>query len=189
MEAPSWSRPWRALWMMRATIQTRRTGTTRNMQMSDFPFGIVAHRWLSLSSGSDSEAYDDSSSSYSSLGDLVSEMIQGDIQGDTTSESLFRRQCPLTRQIPFCFFLICHHDFLDLDPPTHAALGDASEVEFQDFRDGSGLDGPPGGDGAGEASDGQPLRSSSSTTASSSPSTIIQGINHVCAHFHLRIHM
>lgn len=40
-----------------------------------------------LSSGSDSEAYDDSSSSYSSLGDLVSEMIQGDIQGDTTSES------------------------------------------------------------------------------------------------------
>uniref|UniRef100_A0A3B4UQ98 MAP kinase-activating death domain protein n=1 Tax=Seriola dumerili TaxID=41447 RepID=A0A3B4UQ98_SERDU len=34
-------------------------------------------------SGSDSEAYDDSSSSYSSLGDLVSEMIQGDIQGDT----------------------------------------------------------------------------------------------------------
>lgn len=37
-------------------------------------------------SGSDSEAYDDSSSSYSSLGDLVSEMIQGDIQGDTTSK-------------------------------------------------------------------------------------------------------
>lgn len=82
---------------------------------------------------------------------------------------------------------MCRHDFLDLDPPTHAALGDASEVEFQDFRDGSGLDGPPGGDGAGEASDGQPLRSSSSTTASSSPSTIIQGVNHVCAHFHLGI--
>ncbi|XP_075874409.1 MAP kinase-activating death domain protein isoform X9 [Nelusetta ayraudi] len=101
-------------------------------------------------SGSDSEGYDDSSSSYSSLGDLVSEMIQGDIQGDTTS----------------------------LDPPTHAALGDASEVEFQDFRDGSGLDGPPGADGPGESSDGQPLRSSSSTTASSSPSTIIQGVNH-----------
>lgn len=40
-------------------------------------------------SGSDSEAYDDSSSSYSSLGDLVSEMIQGDIQGDTPSESVF----------------------------------------------------------------------------------------------------
>lgn len=39
-------------------------------------------------SGSDSDAYDDSSSSYSSLGDLVSEMIQGDIQGDTSSELL-----------------------------------------------------------------------------------------------------
>uniref|UniRef100_UPI0037E8EF05 MAP kinase-activating death domain protein isoform X10 n=1 Tax=Semicossyphus pulcher TaxID=241346 RepID=UPI0037E8EF05 len=103
-------------------------------------------------SGSDSEAYDDSSSSYSSLGDLVSEMIQGDIQGDTPS----------------------------LDPPTHAALGDASEVEFQDFedfREGHGS-GPPSGDGPAEPSDGQPLRSSSSTTASSSPSTIIQGVNH-----------
>uniref|UniRef100_A0A3P9C930 MAP kinase-activating death domain protein n=1 Tax=Maylandia zebra TaxID=106582 RepID=A0A3P9C930_9CICH len=105
-------------------------------------------------SGSDSEAYDDSSSSYSSLGDLVSEMIQGDIQGDTPS----------------------------LDPPTHAALGDASEVEFQDyhdFREGHGPEGPPSGDGPAEPSDGQPLRSSSSTTASSSPSTIIQGVNHV----------
>ncbi|XP_053286416.1 MAP kinase-activating death domain protein isoform X5 [Pleuronectes platessa] len=103
-------------------------------------------------SGSDSEAYDDSSSSYSSLGDLVSEMIQGDIQGDTPS----------------------------LDPPTHAALGDASEVEFQDFhefREGPGSEGPPLGEGPAEASDGQPLRSSSSTTASSSPSTIIQGVN------------
>ncbi|XP_077420241.1 MAP kinase-activating death domain protein isoform X21 [Vanacampus margaritifer] len=93
-------------------------------------------------SGSDSEAYDDSSSSYSSLGDLVSEMIQGDIQGDTPSQQ----------------------------PHTHAALGDASEVEFQEFQS--------GGDGPGETSDGQPLRSSSSTTASSSPSTIIQGVNH-----------
>ncbi|KAM4602864.1 MAP kinase-activating death domain protein isoform 2-T2 [Polymixia lowei] len=104
-------------------------------------------------SGSDSEAYDDSSSSYSSLGDLVSEMIQGDIQGDTPS----------------------------LDPPTHAALGDASEVafqDFQDFREGHDSECPPGGDGPAESSDGQPLRSSSSTTASSSPSTIIQGVNH-----------
>ncbi|XP_033972692.1 MAP kinase-activating death domain protein isoform X5 [Trematomus bernacchii] len=101
-------------------------------------------------SGSDSEAYDDSSSSYSSLGDLVSEMIQGDIQGDTPS----------------------------LDPPTHAALGDASEVEFQDFHDfREGSEGPSSGDGPAEASDGQPLRSSSSTTASSSPSTVIQGVN------------
>ncbi|XP_053721828.1 MAP kinase-activating death domain protein isoform X8 [Synchiropus splendidus] len=102
-------------------------------------------------SGSDSEAYDDSSSSYSSLGDLVSEMIQGDIQGDTPS----------------------------LEPPSHAALGDASEVEdFQEFREDNGLDGRPSGDGPAELADGQPLRSSSSTTASSSPSTIIQGVNH-----------
>uniref|UniRef100_A0A665WI61 MAP kinase-activating death domain protein n=1 Tax=Echeneis naucrates TaxID=173247 RepID=A0A665WI61_ECHNA len=98
-------------------------------------------------SGSGSEAYDDSSSSYSSLGDLVSEMIQGDIQGDTPS----------------------------LDPPTHAALGDASEVEFQEFRESHDSMGPPTGEGPAEPSDGQPLRSSSSTTASSSPSTIIQG--------------
>ncbi|XP_078801198.1 MAP kinase-activating death domain protein isoform X41 [Oryzias latipes] len=101
-------------------------------------------------SGSDSDGYDGSSSSYSSLGDLVSEMIQGDIQGDTPN----------------------------LDPPTHAALGDASEVEFQDLRDGRTTEGLLGGDGAAEPSDGQPLRSSSSTTASSSPSTIIQGVNH-----------
>lgn len=80
-----------------------------------------------------------------------------------------------------------NHDVLGLDPPTHAALGDASEVEFQDFREGSGLEGPPSGDGPGEPSDGQPLRSSSSTTASSSPSTIIQGVNHVCAHIYQRI--
>uniref|UniRef100_A0A8C7X871 MAP kinase-activating death domain protein n=1 Tax=Oryzias sinensis TaxID=183150 RepID=A0A8C7X871_9TELE len=102
-------------------------------------------------SGSDSDGYDGSSSSYSSLGDLVSEMIQGDIQGDTPN----------------------------LAPPTHAALGDASEVEFQDLRDGRTTEGLLGGDGAAEPSDGQPLRSSSSTTASSSPSTIIQGVNHV----------
>uniref|UniRef100_A0A8C7D570 MAP kinase-activating death domain protein n=1 Tax=Oncorhynchus kisutch TaxID=8019 RepID=A0A8C7D570_ONCKI len=106
---------------------------------------------------SDSEAgYDDSSSSYSSLGDLVNEMIKCDIQGDTPN----------------------------LDPPTHAALGDASEVEFQDFQEFKG-EGPlpqekalpEGGDGPPEPSDGQALRSSSSTTASSSPSTIIQGVN------------
>uniref|UniRef100_A0A8C7MDW5 MAP kinase-activating death domain protein n=1 Tax=Oncorhynchus kisutch TaxID=8019 RepID=A0A8C7MDW5_ONCKI len=72
---------------------------------------------------------------------------------------------------------------MNLDPPTHAALGDASEVEFQDFQEFKGGDGPlpqekalsEGGDGAPEPPDGQALRSSSSTTASSSPSTIIQG--------------
>ena len=79
--------------------------------------------------------------------------------------------------------MVFYSDVSGLDPPTHAALGDASEVEFQDFhefREGPGSEGPPGGEGPAEASDGQPLRSSSSTTASSSPSTIIQGVNNVC---------
>uniref|UniRef100_A0A8C5AX05 MAP kinase-activating death domain protein n=1 Tax=Gadus morhua TaxID=8049 RepID=A0A8C5AX05_GADMO len=68
-----------------------------------------------------------------------------------------------------------------LDPPSHAALGDPSEVEFQDLpplREGPGLEGPPGADpSTAEPPDGQPLRSSSSTTASSSPSTVIQGLH------------
>uniref|UniRef100_A0A8C5DAQ1 MAP kinase-activating death domain protein n=1 Tax=Gouania willdenowi TaxID=441366 RepID=A0A8C5DAQ1_GOUWI len=65
---------------------------------------------------------------------------------------------------------LCDLGLPGLDPPTHAALGDASEVEFQDFRESSSGSTEP---------DKQPLRSSSSTTASSSPSTIIQGVNHV----------
>ncbi|XP_053348521.1 MAP kinase-activating death domain protein isoform X10 [Clarias gariepinus] len=103
-------------------------------------------------SGSDSEAYDDSSSSYSSLGDFVNEMIKGDIQGDTPN----------------------------VDPLTHAALEDASEVEIHEFHEYKD-DGEERGselEGSTEATDGQPHRSSSSTTASSSPSTIIQGVNH-----------
>lgn len=101
-------------------------------------------------SGSDSEAYDDSSSSYSSLGDFVNEMIKGDIQGDTPN----------------------------VDPLTHAALGDANEVEIHDFQEYKGDSGDPEPEGPLEAADSQPLRSSSSTTASSSPSTVIQGVNH-----------
>ncbi|KAG1943077.1 hypothetical protein F2P79_015175 [Pimephales promelas] len=101
-------------------------------------------------SGSDSEAYDDSSSSYSSLGDFVNEMIKGDIQGDTPN----------------------------VDPLTHAALGDANEVEIHDFQEFKGDSGDPEPEGPLEAADSQPLRSSSSTTASSSPSTVIQGVNH-----------
>ncbi len=134
-------------------------------------------------SGSDSEAYDDSSSSYSSLGDLVSEMIQGDIQGDSQSKLFVYYKTAIDPRVS-CL-LIFNLDVLASYPPTHAALGDASEVEFQDFedfREGRGSEGPPGGDGPAEPSDGQPLRSSSSTTASSSPSTIIQGVNHVCNH-------
>ncbi|XP_057689193.1 MAP kinase-activating death domain protein isoform X8 [Corythoichthys intestinalis] len=126
-------------------------GSSQLIEAMASPFEDESNDSDPTDSGSDSEAYDDSSSSYSSLGDLVSEMIQGDIQGDTPS----------------------------LQPHTHAALGDASEVEFQDFQDlREGSDAPSGGDGPGETSDGQPLRSSSSTTASSSPSTIIQGVNH-----------
>ncbi|XP_051754388.1 MAP kinase-activating death domain protein isoform X21 [Ctenopharyngodon idella] len=101
-------------------------------------------------SGSDSDAYDDSSSSYSSLGDFVNEMIKGDIQGDTPN----------------------------IDPLTHAALGDANEVEIHDFQEYKGDSGDPEPEGPLEAADSQPLRSSSSTTASSSPSTVIQGVNH-----------
>ncbi|KAI4887060.1 hypothetical protein NFI96_033415, partial [Prochilodus magdalenae] len=103
-------------------------------------------------SGSDSEAYDDSSSSYSSLGDFVNEMIKGDIQGDTPN----------------------------VDPLTHAALEDANEVEIHDFQEYKEDIGERGTEteSATEAADNQPLRSSSSTTASSSPSTIIQGVNH-----------
>lgn len=81
-----------------------------------------------------------------------------------------------------------------MDPLGHAALGDASEVEFHDFQEykegeaggmetaaeaGAEGEGDGEGDGPAEATEGQPLRSSSSTTASSSPSTIIQGANHV----------
>lgn len=79
-----------------------------------------------------------------------------------------------------------------MDPLGHAALGDASEVEFHDFQEykegEAGSTGPAAeagaeaegeGDGPAEAAEGQQLRSSSSTTASSSPSTIIQGANHV----------
>ncbi|KAA0723379.1 MAP kinase-activating death domain protein [Triplophysa tibetana] len=103
-------------------------------------------------SGSDSEGYDDSSSSYSSLGDFVNEMIKGDIQGDTPN----------------------------VDPLTHAALGDANEVEIHDFQEFKGESGAqePDPEGPPEALDGHPLRSSSSTTASSSHSTVIQGVNH-----------
>uniref|UniRef100_A0A8C2AKQ5 MAP kinase-activating death domain protein n=1 Tax=Cyprinus carpio TaxID=7962 RepID=A0A8C2AKQ5_CYPCA len=101
-------------------------------------------------SGSDSEGYDDSSSSYSSLGDFVNEMIKGEIQGDTPN----------------------------VDTLTHAALGDVNEVEIHDFQEYKGDIGDPDPEGPLEAADSQPLRSSSSTTASSSPSTVIQGVNH-----------
>ncbi|XP_063254501.1 MAP kinase-activating death domain protein isoform X5 [Prinia subflava] len=102
------------------------------------------------SSGSDSVDYDDSSSSYSSLGDFVSEMMKCDINGDTPN----------------------------VDPLTHAALGDASEVEFDDFQEYSGDPDEQTMDSENSQENNQP-RSSSSTTASSSPSTVIHGVNHL----------
>ncbi|XP_014805745.1 PREDICTED: MAP kinase-activating death domain protein isoform X24 [Calidris pugnax] len=102
------------------------------------------------SSGSDSVDYDDSSSSYSSLGDFVSEMMKCDINGDTPN----------------------------VDPLTHAALGDASEVEFDDFQEYSGDLDEQAMDSENSQDNNQP-RSSSSTTASSSPSTVIHGVNHL----------
>ncbi|XP_040414036.1 MAP kinase-activating death domain protein isoform X37 [Cygnus olor] len=104
------------------------------------------------SSGSDSVDYDDSSSSYSSLGDFVSEMMKCDINGDTPN----------------------------VDPLTHAALGDASEVEFDDFQEYSGDLDEQAVDSENSQENNQP-RSSSSTTASSSPSTVIHGVNHESA--------
>uniref|UniRef100_A0A673MAU6 MAP kinase-activating death domain protein n=1 Tax=Sinocyclocheilus rhinocerous TaxID=307959 RepID=A0A673MAU6_9TELE len=68
-----------------------------------------------------------------------------------------------------------------VDTLTHAALGDANEVEIHYFQDYKGDNGDPEPEGPPEAADSQPLRSSSSTTASSSPSTVIQGVNHVSA--------
>ncbi|XP_078246045.1 MAP kinase-activating death domain protein isoform X4 [Pogona vitticeps] len=97
-------------------------------------------------SGSDSVDYDDSSSSYSSLGDFVSEMMKCDINGDTPN----------------------------VDPLTHAALGDASEVEFDDIQGYSGDMDEQALDSENSQDNNQP-RSSSSTTASSSPSTVIHG--------------
>lgn len=69
--------------------------------------------------------------------------------------------------------------FADVDPLTHAALGDASEVEFDDFQEYSGDLDAQALDSESSQDNNQP-RSSSSTTASSSPSTVIHGVNHVC---------
>ncbi|XP_075008372.1 MAP kinase-activating death domain protein isoform X7 [Calonectris borealis] len=107
---------------------------------------------LTDDSGSDSVDYDDSSSSYSSLGDFVSEMMKCDINGDTPN----------------------------VDPLTHAALGDASEVEFDDFQEYTGDLDEQAMDSENSQENNQP-RSSSSTTASSSPSTVIHGVNHESA--------
>ncbi|KAL4622875.1 MAP kinase-activating death domain protein-like [Arapaima gigas] len=116
--------------------------SSRLAQAINEPLGMDDEKEADSDRSDDSGDYDGSSSSYSSLGDFVSEMIKSDIQGDTQ----------------------------DAVPPTHAALGDASEVEFQEVQEGQvEVTGPL---------DSQQPKSSSSTTASSSPSTVIQGINH-----------
>ncbi|ETE72156.1 MAP kinase-activating death domain protein, partial [Ophiophagus hannah] len=69
---------------------------------------------------------------------------------------------------------------LDVDPLTHAALGDASEVEFDDFQEYSADMDEQAPDSENSQDNNQP-RSSSSTTASSSPSTVIHGVNHESA--------
>nr|XP_035960920.1 MAP kinase-activating death domain protein isoform X12 [Halichoerus grypus] len=96
-------------------------------------------------SGSDSMDYDDSSSSYSSLGDFVSEMMKCDIDGDTPS----------------------------VDPLTHAALGDASEVEIDELQNQKESEEP--GPDSEHPQENPPLRSSSGPTTGSSPSTVIHG--------------
>ncbi|XP_004682888.1 PREDICTED: MAP kinase-activating death domain protein isoform X4 [Condylura cristata] len=96
-------------------------------------------------SGSDSLEYDDSSSSYSSLGDFVSEMMKCDISGDTPN----------------------------VDPLTHAALGDASEVEIDELQSQKEAE-LPGPDNE-NAQENRLLHSSPGTTASSHSSTIVCG--------------
>ncbi|EDL27534.1 MAP-kinase activating death domain, isoform CRA_f, partial [Mus musculus] len=103
-------------------------------------------------SGSDSQDYDDSSSSYSSLGDFVSEMMKCDINGDTPN----------------------------VDPLTHAALGDASEVEIDELQ--PQKEGEEPGPDSENSQENPPLRSSSSTTASSSPSTVVHSAHSVREH-------
>ncbi|XP_006865140.1 PREDICTED: MAP kinase-activating death domain protein isoform X2 [Chrysochloris asiatica] len=98
-------------------------------------------------SGSDSMDYDGSSSSYSSLGDFVSEMMKCDINGDTPN----------------------------VDPLTHAALGDASEVEIQELQ--NQKEAGEAGLESEAAQENPPQHSSSSTTTSRSPGTVVHGAN------------
>lgn len=65
----------------------------------------------------------------------------------------------------------------DVDPLTHAALGDASEVAIDELQNQEAAE-EPGPDGE-SSQENPPLRSSSSTTASSSPSTIVHGASSV----------
>lgn len=65
----------------------------------------------------------------------------------------------------------------DVDPLTHAALGDASEVKIDELQ--NQKESEEAGPDSENSQENPPLRSSSSTTASSSPSTVIHGANAV----------
>lgn len=64
-----------------------------------------------------------------------------------------------------------------MDPLTHAALGDASEVAIDELQSQKEAEEP--GPDSENSQENPPLRSSSSTTASSSPSTVIHGASSV----------
>lgn len=66
---------------------------------------------------------------------------------------------------------------VDVDPLTHAALGDASEVEIDELQ--PQKEGEEPGPDSENSQENPPLRSSSSTTASSSPSTVVHGAHSV----------
>ena len=65
----------------------------------------------------------------------------------------------------------------DVDPLTHAALGDASEVAIEELQNQKEAE-EPGPDGE-SSQENPPLCSSPSTTVSSSPSTVIHGASSV----------
>lgn len=72
----------------------------------------------------------------------------------------------------------CHPWVLaDVDPLTHAALGDASEVEIDELQNQKEAEEP--GPDSENSQENPPPRSGSSTTASSSSSTIIHGASSV----------
>lgn len=66
---------------------------------------------------------------------------------------------------------------VDVDPLTHAALGDASEVEIDELQ--TRKEGEEPGPDSETSQGNPPLRSSSSTAASSSPSSISHGAHSV----------
>lgn len=123
--------------------------------------------------------YGDSSSSYSSLGDFVSEMMKCDINGDTPSKCTWRTWPALGRVwfLGWCGLYLHPWVLADVDPLTHAALGDASEVEIDELpsQKEAGEPGPH----RENAQEHPPPPSSSSTMASSGPSTVTHGASAV----------